>query len=220
MRATVDFQNRYLAKDGTYPWLQWRARSSEDGLSFYCVARDVTQLVDREARLTAMFDSAAIGMVKMDCHGRFTSTNQAFADIVGRRADDLIGMPFTELTHADDRDFDLENLAEFQRDTFTQRTYEKRYQRPNGTVVWVRVHINRHLENGVPVGLSSQVEDVTDLQSARARLQYLASHDQLTGLTNRHRFQTHLADTLANRRQPGSVTSRALLRPGWLQTDQ
>lgn len=40
--STVDFENRYLCKDGGYVWLQWNARSiGEDQI--YCVARDVTE---------------------------------------------------------------------------------------------------------------------------------------------------------------------------------
>jgi diguanylate cyclase (GGDEF)-like protein len=35
-----DFENRYRAKDGSYRWLSWRARS--DGERKYAVARDVT----------------------------------------------------------------------------------------------------------------------------------------------------------------------------------
>jgi PAS domain S-box-containing protein len=40
---TVDFENRYLAKDGTYRWLAWRAMPLEDLGLAYAVARDVTE---------------------------------------------------------------------------------------------------------------------------------------------------------------------------------
>jgi diguanylate cyclase (GGDEF)-like protein/PAS domain S-box-containing protein len=36
----LDFENRYRAKDGSYRWLSWRARS--DGERKYAVARDIT----------------------------------------------------------------------------------------------------------------------------------------------------------------------------------
>ena len=36
----VDFENRYRAKDGSYRWLLWRARS--DDTRKYAVARDIT----------------------------------------------------------------------------------------------------------------------------------------------------------------------------------
>jgi diguanylate cyclase (GGDEF)-like protein/PAS domain S-box-containing protein len=36
----LDFENRYRAKDGSYRWLSWRARS--DGERKYAIARDIT----------------------------------------------------------------------------------------------------------------------------------------------------------------------------------
>ncbi len=41
--AVVDFQNRYLARDGSYRWLAWRSAPwAEKGL-IYAVARDITE---------------------------------------------------------------------------------------------------------------------------------------------------------------------------------
>jgi len=40
---TVDFENRYLAKDGSYRWLAWRAMPLEDLGMVYAVARDITE---------------------------------------------------------------------------------------------------------------------------------------------------------------------------------
>ncbi|MCL4524071.1 MAG: response regulator [Acidobacteria bacterium] len=42
--TTVHFENRYLAKDGTYRWLQWNSTPLEDQQLIYAVARDVTEL--------------------------------------------------------------------------------------------------------------------------------------------------------------------------------
>jgi two-component system, sensor histidine kinase and response regulator len=41
---TVHFENRYLAKDGSYHWLQWNSTPLEDQRLIYAVARDVTNL--------------------------------------------------------------------------------------------------------------------------------------------------------------------------------
>jgi PAS domain S-box-containing protein len=39
----VDFQNRYLAKDGQYRWLAWRSTPALDTGLIYAVARDITK---------------------------------------------------------------------------------------------------------------------------------------------------------------------------------
>jgi PAS domain S-box-containing protein len=41
-QATVDFENRYLAKDGEYRWMEWRATPVPESGLIYAVARDVT----------------------------------------------------------------------------------------------------------------------------------------------------------------------------------
>jgi len=50
-RNIVDFENRYLCKDGTYRWIQWRSNSVVDREVIYAVARDVTQHKELEFKL-------------------------------------------------------------------------------------------------------------------------------------------------------------------------
>lgn len=53
--AVVDFENRYRAKDGTWRWLLWTARS--DGEQIYAVAKDIT---DRKHAEHARLRNAAV----------------------------------------------------------------------------------------------------------------------------------------------------------------
>jgi PAS domain S-box-containing protein len=50
--VTVDFENRYRAKDGTYHWIQWNATASPDQGVIYAVGRDITdrKRVERQMR--------------------------------------------------------------------------------------------------------------------------------------------------------------------------
>lgn len=41
-RPVADFENRYLARDGTWRWLVWRSMPSDDGRYIYGSARDIT----------------------------------------------------------------------------------------------------------------------------------------------------------------------------------
>lgn len=86
--STVRFENRYQSKDGSYRWLSWAARvSEEDGLIFAC-ARDITEyknLLAERNRFKALADSTSdfVGMTGLD--GRATYLN-----IAGKQ---LLGMP-------------------------------------------------------------------------------------------------------------------------------
>ncbi|GHA79056.1 response regulator [Cognatilysobacter bugurensis] len=59
--ATVSFENRYRAKDGSYRWLLWHATPSlEDGL-IYAAASDITRIKDTEAELQRAKEAAEAG---------------------------------------------------------------------------------------------------------------------------------------------------------------
>jgi PAS domain S-box-containing protein len=56
--AVVAFENRYRRRDGTYRWLQWRARRVPEREIFYAFARDVTEEKRIESELAAARDQA------------------------------------------------------------------------------------------------------------------------------------------------------------------
>ena len=45
---TIDFQNRYRAKDGSYHWIEWTTRAVASEQLLYCAARDITERKLRE----------------------------------------------------------------------------------------------------------------------------------------------------------------------------
>ncbi len=47
---TISFENRYLARDGSYKWLLWNATPEATQQLIYCVARDITELKRHEKR--------------------------------------------------------------------------------------------------------------------------------------------------------------------------
>ena len=63
-REVIEFENRYLRKDGSVRWLQWSARSAPGAGVIYAAARDVTdskQLQDQQAALRRLATAVARG---------------------------------------------------------------------------------------------------------------------------------------------------------------
>lgn len=84
------------------------------------------------------FEQAAVGIAHIRLDGRFLRVNQRFCQIVGYPSDWLVGRRFLDITHPDD----LKSSTEYARRLGTDEapySIEKRYLRPDGRVVWVRL---------------------------------------------------------------------------------
>lgn len=85
---TIDFENRYVGKDGRVRTISWTATPmTRDGL-LYCVGRDITErkrtedaLRENEELLHAALESTADGILVVDEHGHTTHTNARFAEM-------------------------------------------------------------------------------------------------------------------------------------------
>ena len=100
-------------------------------------AREALQRSERQFRTAFEVSPMASAIAGED--GRLRRVNPAFEALLGRTAADLIGRHFAELTHPDDRDASEERREQVDADPAPALSFDKRYVRPDGTVVWVRV---------------------------------------------------------------------------------
>jgi diguanylate cyclase (GGDEF)-like protein/PAS domain S-box-containing protein len=140
------------------------------------------------------FDHAPIGMALFNTDGEYIRVNSALCAMLGRSVDELIGRRDQEFTHPDDRQSDVEaawRILEGEIDTWQ---CEKRFLRPDGTVVWAIANLTfLRSADGHPLSWVGQFQDITRSKVQEARLQELAERDALTGLFNRRRLESELS---------------------------
>ncbi|MFZ5480196.1 MAG: PAS domain S-box protein [Myxococcota bacterium] len=95
---TIQFENRYRRRDGTWCRLSWNAAPAPDGSEIYAIARDVTEgraiadrLVASEAQLRAVVDAAVDGIVTIDPAGCILTFNPAAERMFGWTAAEVRG---------------------------------------------------------------------------------------------------------------------------------
>lgn len=145
----------------------------ETVVGVHVVVQDRTELhestvvvAEQEAQVRGLFDGSPYGLAIVDLEGRYLRVNPTFERILGRDADELLGTPYSRWTHPDDRGGQAtvieQLLAEGRADSFV-----KRYLRPDGSEVWVRLTPSLiRDQQGRPRQMVASVEDVTEQRVA------------------------------------------------------
>lgn len=91
-----------------------------------------------DADFRAIFDAAAIGICEVDANtGCFLRVNAAHCALTGRSEPELLDTDIQSVNHPDDRTQDGEAFARMARGELAKYEGDKRYTRPDGSVVWV-----------------------------------------------------------------------------------
>ena len=167
------------------------------------------RLAEEQNRWEGAFHNAPIGMALVDLDGGWLAVNRALCRLLGRGESELLKTDFQSLTHPDDLGPDLEELARTVAGETECYEMEKRYLRPDGSIVWavLSVSLVRDYEKR-PLYFVSQLQDITarkdseaELQRYSERLTELARQDPLTGLSNYREFHAMLDSELERGRR-------------------
>ena len=133
--------------------------------------RSEEALRESEQRFSALFNQVTTGIAQTDLTGRFVLVNQRYCDIVGRASDELLQLRMQDITHPDGLPG---NPAQFQQLMTEGSSFEieKRYIRPDGSVVWVANSVSMVQDAEVrPKYIVALTQDITARKQAEEALQ-------------------------------------------------
>lgn len=144
------------------------------------ITRDITErkeaenkLKASEARFRTFFQLSPIGVSSVDPEtGKYLVVNDRLVSITGYSREELLVKTFSDITHPEDRDSDLQKFQKLYKGEIAEYNNEKRYIRKNGEVIWVRVTARKLYENKHRVGNTiGVIQDITAQKNAELQIQ-------------------------------------------------
>ena len=123
------------------------------------------------SRLRLTIDEAPVGIVTVGLDLRFLSANRAFCDFAGLSEQQLTLKTISDITHPDDLEIGMAEIRSILHGETKSARVEKRYMRPDGSVVWGQIDIGLvYGDEGNPGYLLAIIQDVTARKRAEAAL--------------------------------------------------
>ncbi|MET0865085.1 MAG: EAL domain-containing protein [Nakamurella sp.] len=190
---------RGLAADGVTVKLAGTMQDDTDRLAAELERRTA------ESRFEVAFEQAGIGTGILGLDGIPKRINAAGCAILGRSMQELTGTSWAEFDHPDELPLD-EVMTPWLAKGFRTFAAERRFLRPDGSVVWTNLHMTLvHQDSGAPWYYLVQMQDITERKRIGEELVHQAMHDNLTGLPNRALLTDRLLRGLIGSRRRGSL---------------
>ncbi len=121
-----------------------------------------------ESRFRAMFEQAPLGVALIDSlTGKICEVNPRFAEIAGRTREEMAIIDWMQITHPDDVQPELKNMARVKSGEIPGFQMNKRCIRPDRSLVWINMTIAPVAQRNIdsPRHLC-MIEDITERKAA------------------------------------------------------
>ncbi|OSM07088.1 putative two-component system, chemotaxis family, CheB/CheR fusion protein [Magnetofaba australis IT-1] len=207
-------EKRYIRKDGKIVWAKLsvalvRAQDGEPRF-LICVVEDINEIKHSMLKMeqaSVVFNATQESIIVTDADGLTLSVNDAFERVTGFSAEELIGKPASALKSG----------------KHPQSFYEEMWRRLKKTGIWSGEIINRNKAGELyPAYLNISavkdnqeriiqyvgvLTDISQLKESQEKIDFLASHDTLTGLPNRTLFMDRLQHAIDKAKRGDSLVA-------------
>lgn len=183
------FEAQILTGDGDAVWVEihFNLERSDNGeaISLLGTSQDISArkqteqteqaLLASDKRFKTMFMQAPLGIAFIDSlNGDFHEVNPRFAEISGRTMEEMQSLNWMHITHSDDLQADIDNMALLNAGKIDGYQMEKRYFRPDNRLVWVSMIISPlNGEDKAHPRHIAMIEDISERKVSESKINYL-----------------------------------------------
>lgn len=172
-------------------------------IGVYAIIKDITvhknaqrKLIEAESKYRSLVENSLVGVYIFQA-GKMVYVNPRLCEITGYSHDEILTINLEDLIFPEDLPFVLENLNKQVRKDETTTTFQYRVIRKDRVVITLEIYGSKIDYNGQDAIIGTVI-DITKRKNTEKMIKYLAYHDQLTDLPNRHYFKEKFEEVLNN----------------------
>ena len=165
---TINFENRYICKDGSLKWILWSTSPDISTGLLYAVARDVTKQKENEEslKMADMFFNMSFDILTVAKSEHFIKINPALTKTLGYSQNDMNRIKFMELIHPDDLKIATEVLAKHLEGNPIVN-FRTRFLCNDGSYKWLDWNSNIDTKLGLFYSVGRDVTELVQLEIER-----------------------------------------------------
>lgn len=158
--TSVNFENRFVCKDGSLKWLNWTTHPDIETGNLYAVARDVTinKIYEESLKTGDTFFKMSLDILVVASQGKFIKVNPSLSNVLGYNETELLSNPFVSYIHPEDIATTEKEIEQLKKG-MSLVNFRNRWVCKDGTVKWLSWTATADVKTGI---LYARARDITE----------------------------------------------------------